>query len=256
MKLWSILGCCALGVVSLFAVGCGGDDDEQPAAQQATVNEQAAKSSASSSIAAVKPIATSSDGLATSGPGAAFALVGAASGMLSSIQPTSGQGAAAFRLPYQASPIKSIHQAVQSGTCDCTETACNFENCTDSSAGFSYKLNGSIAYENGHMTCTDFSFEMSLDGSSSGGGTFTAVYNLDCDVTLTETSIDGNLHLSGEMESNYGGQAANATYDVSVDYNDVTWDANGTPTGGSVDVSASMSYNGQNYSADGSVSFP
>ncbi|MGE0867825.1 MAG: hypothetical protein AB7P03_04660 [Kofleriaceae bacterium] len=139
-----------------------------------------------------------------------------------------------------------------SGTAECTATSCTFDNYGDATAG--WLINGTISNSGG-----TYSFDLSYDITSFGS---TLKWNIDGSLTVTATSIDGQINSSGESSFEGEGGAGSATidWDVSVDYRDVVLDPNGCPTGGSVyattsyEVSSSQGGSGS-YAVEGTATF-
>jgi len=101
----------------------------------------------------------------------------------------------------------------------------------------------------GSFTLAIFTTER-LDGTITRSGdttTFDLTYSLASklgnlawtiggSVATTATSIDGNLHGHGELGPNGSFSSGALTWDLTVDYNAITLDPQGCPTGGSVHV--------------------
>jgi len=75
-------------------------------------------------------------------------------------------------------------------------------------------------------------------------------FTIFCDLDYTETSLDGQLDTRGEVEI----LGAVTMWHSNLMFNNVTY-MNGQPTGGSIDVIASVTVSGETYTGNGSVSF-
>ena len=228
------LACFALGAL-LTMTACGDDDDD--AGQAATVYKSAATGQTTSTIMAVRA-AMPGQGLAVSNN-----LQSAASQSQGILTP---QGAGST--PAAIGDLATRTWAT--GSCDgaCTDSACTFANCSDDTGQVT--INGSIAFGNGKLTAKDLTY------------TFTAqniVTTLNCDLTYTDTSIDGTLSSTGSVDLSKYGQGASGSYtwDSEVTYKQVTFSASSPgPTGGSIEVSASSTYGGQKYAGSDTITFP
>jgi hypothetical protein len=233
-----MLACVSLiGLFSVALAGCGGDDESEdpgPQAQPAQVNEAAATQTAAS-VRQAMSIARSGDGTA-----AAFSLASAGSAAFSLVTP----GAAAP----QAVPgggIGTAKQKLQTGTCECTETSCTFEACGDDSNPNAWVLDGTISWAGDHLDC-----DLSITGTSQG---FSYTFHEACDLAVSDTSIDGTLDSDGKYDIAQGGQSASFSWDTSIDFDAVTYDAAGCGVSGSIDVDATVTSGGASYHGAGSV---
>jgi hypothetical protein len=224
-----------LGSVCVLAlVGCGEDEEENPppANDPAEVNPAVAQAATQSMTGAIQ-LAQSGDGMA-----AAFALTAVGTSAFSMVTPT-GQSA-----PQSATVDGSAQQALTTGVCECTETSCTFDGCGDDGSPFT--ISGSISWTATSLQC-DLSF-----GGSSAGGDYT--FDQECDLSFSETSLDGTFRSVGNFNLSASGQSVTTDWESDLEYHSVTL-SNGCPTGGSVDVTATVSASGQTYSGSGSVSF-
>ncbi len=234
-----------VSIAAFGLVGCGDDSEtteEDGGGTAATVNEAQAASVVAQSTRSLASLQ------AGDGYGAAIGMASVGSAAFSLITPGSGSSA-------QSAPDLGVAtQAACEGADElCTGTAesgtCTFTTCTD--AG--YSIVGDVSWTSTSLDC-DLTF--TIDAAVSGATT-TGSFHLLCDIDYTSTSIDGNISTDGESSTSANGQTVDVSYDTSVDYNDVIFpEGGGCPTAGSVDVSASVTANGQSYSGEGSVSFP
>lgn len=223
--------------LSLFAVACGGSDDESaPAAQAGTVNPQAAKSTASSAITAASTAVKTNNGL-----GAAAQMQSASSSAQSIVSPSAGS------VPQAIQPdLGSLTLAVGAG-CTCEATRCVFSACKDNPG---VEINGEISWDGGHVVCKNLNYKV-----MQAGGVSNLDMTTNCDLTLTDTKMVGTLSSKGSTSYAASGAAGTYTWDSTVKFNDVTY-TNGTPTGGSIDASSTVSVAGQTYAGSSNVKFP
>lgn len=227
---------CSVTLLALAAAACGSDESETKSTpkKQATVNTAQAKEAAKQAIAA--SISAVRDG---NGQNAANQLQGAASQMQGVITPAPGGTAQA------ASPAG----ALAAGTCNCDESQCTFQDCGDNGT----TINGTMSWKDGHLLC-DLTYHIENQGS------YTLDLTTTCDLTVTETSIDGSLGSTGSLDGTAEGQGNGAAYNYSWSssstYNAVTFDGNGMPTGGSIDITGSYDIGGQSYEGSATITFP
>jgi hypothetical protein len=246
MNRW--LGTLFMGVtISAFGLaGCGddsGEEDGEDGGQQteATVNETATAAVVAASTRSLASLQTGD------GYGAAIAMASVGSSAFGML--TYGGGSQAQSLDVGTAASAACEGADQLCTGDETSGSCNFTSCTD--AG--YSIEGTVSWTASSLDC-DLTF--TIDASATGATT-TGMFHILCDIDYTSTSIDGNISTDGESHTEAQGQTVDVTYDTSVDYNQVVFpEGGGCPTSGSVDVSASITANGQGYSGEGTVTFP
>jgi len=232
-----LLACVSLvGLFSLALAGCGSDDEAEdpgPQAQPAQVNEAAAMQTAASVRQAVA-IAKGGDGTA-----AAFALASSGSAAFSLVTP----GAAAP----QAAPggLGEAKQKLQTGVCECTDTSCTFEACSDDANPNAWVIDGTISWAGDRLDA-----DLTITGSSQG---FEYAFHEACALAVTDTSIDGTLDSSGSYDISSGGQSASFSWDTSVDFADVQYSESGCALSGSIDVDATVQSAGASYHGAGSI---
>lgn len=228
------------GVAALFAA-CGGDDDEEATqnASPGTFNEANARSSAKTSVSTVANLQAGT----TDGTSGGFALVGAAQSLGGSVSIGSGG-------------VGQAAQAVgETGTCDCDEAArtCTFVDCGNSY----WTMNGTMSW--GESTVWDLTINTTATQGTTAGATYTIVSAGN--LTVTATSIDGTMSSDGTYD--YGaaveGQATAGvtgwTWESDAAFDAVQYNASGCPTSGSVEISATYSVAGTNYTGGGTVTF-
>lgn len=245
MNRW--LGTLFMGVtISAFALaGCGDDsaedDGDDGGNTTAEVNEQAASAVVAQSTRSVASLQ------AGDGYGAGMGMLSVGTSALGIL--TYGGSSQASNADVGAAASAACEGADQFCTGDETSGECTFTNCSD--AG--YAIEGFIRWTGSSLDC-DITFTAEAAGE---GVTTSGTYHVVCDIDYTPTSIDGNITFDGSSYTEANGQTYDTVFDSSVDYNDVIFpEGGGCPTAGSVDVSASITYNGQSYEGEGSVSFP
>jgi hypothetical protein len=195
------------------AAACGGDD-----ADKGTVNTTSAKTS-------VEQVGKVDSSMAASNGANAATAVQSMTQAGQSIVTPMGQAGRQLGLIPETFPRPDLSQAA-TGTAECTPTACTFTNYGDDAAG--WKINGTIK-KSGDKTTFDMKYDIVSAGTS-------LKWDIDGDVTITATSIDGDVHSHGVTDVQ-GGSAAgaiNVTWDTSVDYQAIQLDAQGCAIGGSV----------------------
>lgn len=207
----------AVVLLSSMALACGDDSESEGdgggAQSNGQVNEAAAQGNATQTITGSKT-AISGDGLA-----AAYQLASLGTSALSLVQPAGQAG------PQSEGQAK---QAVQVGTCDCTDTQCTFVGCSDDAYPNPFTIDGTLSWGGGHVVA-----DLTYTGSAAAA---TYDFHLTMDVTVTDTTIDGTVGTDGSVQSSgYG-----TTWESSLDMNGITFNASGCPTAGTLDVDASV----------------
>jgi hypothetical protein len=256
---WMLLG------MAVLVVACGDDEEEKPAAQPAAVNKQLAAQTAQSTIAAVGSISDSSAG--GSSASSLSSVAQASQNLLTAQAPGTSTKSVASALNIGG----EIHPLDLNGPgCTCTETSCTFSNCSaGSSGGSQFTIDGSYSWGGGHIECKNlkYTFGASGAGASSGGVGFNAKVNvtLNCDMTVTATSLKGYMQSAGSSTTEIaGGGQAQGTYssnwDVKTTFNDVAFGDNKQPTGGSIHVEGTTSVTAagqsQTFAGSADVTFP
>lgn len=247
--------------VALMAVACGDDDDDsKPAAQTATVDQGQAKANAQATISALS--ATLNGGENGASVGALSGAAQSSQGLLSYQPGAAGTRSVAQGLNLETGGVHPLD--IGDPGCSCTGTSCTFSSCSFGSASTTFKIDGSYSWGGGHVVCNNlkYTFESTNDVASSGAAGYATnmVVTLNCDLTVTETSINGYIQSAGNTSSSLGGQTYATTWDIRSTYNNVTFNASHQATGGSLAVNgtASVSAGGQtyNYAGSGEVTFP
>jgi hypothetical protein len=238
MTFRSFASFCSVTLLAFAAVACGSDESETKSTpkKQAAVNTAQAKEVAKQAIAA--SISAVRD---NNGQNAANQLQAAASQMQGVITPAPGGMSQAA-----ASPAG----ALAAGTCTCDQSQCTFQDCGDNGT----TINGTMSWKDGHLLC-DLTYHIDNQGS------YTLDLTTTCDLTVTDTSIDGTLGSTGSLDGTAvdgqgNGAAYNYTWSSSSTYNAVTFDGSGTPTGGSIDMTGSYEIGGQSYEGSATITFP
>ena len=249
---------------AILATACsssdsGGSTPATQSTQPGQVNTPVAKQAAAQTITAVTSLQSSNDGKS-----GVSSLEGAAAQAQGIISPATGSGGLPAAL--LGATIGTARQALGTDAgCVCDETAktCTYTNCSPNGAT-NFTVNGKMSWGNGKVVATNLVYDVSQTG-----GIDSIHITLDCDLTVSATSIDGTMHTTGNTAFETGdagssgiGQVTYA-WDTSIKYDAVTY-ANGAATGGSLDVTGSytISYGAsgilpdQTYSGTASVTFP
>lgn len=219
----------AIALLSASVVGCG-DDEESEAKKEntGTVNEAVAGQTATTAFDAAQ-VAVAGDGQA-----AAFQMIGVGSSAIGMITPAGSGG-------QQPQSTGEATSALGEGTCDCTADSCTFTDCGD---GSGFTITGTIAWTDSSLDC-DYTVAGTVQGNVYNFGVF-------CDLAYSATSLDGTLNTDGSFQVDAQGQSVSSEWDVAMTFNDVTYPG---PAGGSIDVTATTTVNGQSSTASGSVAF-
>jgi hypothetical protein len=140
------------------------------------------------------------------------------------------------------------------GTCTCTATSCTFVACTTGQV----VIDGTYAFGGGTIKTTDLKYTIK---TGAGGFSADVVIDVEADLTVTATSIDGSFRSKGTTTTAAGGQSYSSDWDSSLVFDGVTYGSGGgAPTAGKVHVKAqsSVSAGGQSqaYHSEFDVTFP
>lgn len=230
-----------LALIALVLSACGGDD-----AAKGTVNTANAKASVEN-LGKVNSSMMAGNGMA-----AASAVQAMTSAGQSLVAP-SGQAGRQLGLLPASFPRPDIANAI-GGTATCTADQCTFTGFGDDTPGNSWSIDGTIKHA-GDTTTFNLDYQVNNSGAA-------IVWHIDGDVTVSATLIDGTVHSNGKTDvtAMNGNPSVNVTYDTTVDYNQITLDAQGCATGG--DLHATVSYNvkaggqsGGSYNVQGGAKF-
>lgn len=251
--LFVVLTAAALGAFGTSA--CSSDSstaDAGPAAQAGTVNAQSAKGSSTSYVGGVSQAVDQNKGQAALGT-----LIAGAQQAQGIVSPAVGSGARPANIKL-SDAIGQVSQAITSCDTACTGTTCDFKGCGTSDGG-TITINGTLSWTGGNLKCVNLTYDID---QSSVGGSKTKI-TLDCDVTVSASTIKGTIKSTGT--TSIGGLLADAGAAAS-GIGDVGWSsetnfvdvkyANGKPTSGSVKVSATTTVAGQSYAGSAEVTFP
>jgi len=220
----------AIALLSASLVGCGDDEESEPAEENTgTVNDAVAGQVATTAFDAAQVAVDTGDGQA-----AAFQMIGVGSSASSMVTPAGGSG-------QQPQSFAEATSALGEGTCDCTANSCTFSDCGDASG---FTITGTIAWTDTSLDC-----DYTVGGTVNGN-----VYDFSvfCDLDYSATSLAGTLNTDGSFQVDAQGQSVSSEWDVDMTFNDVVYPG---PSGGSIDVTATTTVNGQSYTAGGSVAF-
>jgi hypothetical protein len=125
------------------------------------------------------------------------------------------------------------HLALEQSCYQVDGTSATYTNCTFSGEGASGTINGSVSV-NGDVITIDLIIDIQAQGT-------TIKVEYDGELTITATSIDGALTIKYDIDiSAYTGTGAPAgtpqtvEAEISMDFNDITLDASGCATGGTM----------------------
>ncbi len=228
----SLFGACV--VASTLVLGCSSSNDSsQPAAQEGNPNKQAAASSVTTTITAMQ-VAAKPGAAAADGQSSAQQLQSAAQSMQNLVTPKSGA------TQQQGLTLESLLHPTAGelvGTCNCTATSCTFQGCGN---GTTYTMDGTYSWGGGTIKGS-IKYTVKAQGAVAGSGAQVEM-QLDTDMKITDTSIDGSISSKGTSTTTYGAYTATSTWDSSVKYNAVTFGkGGGSPTGGSAHVKSTAS---------------
>lgn len=226
-------------LASLALVACGGK-------KEGKFNETQAKQSATSNITTANTLNNSTSD--TAGETAA-----------GQFQSTALSAGATTITPMAMRMLPGLLNetgAFAAGTRECANKKCTFVDYTSSNSDGSFTLNGAIDWNGGHIvTGPDLTYKLSTSGLDWNA-------TLKVDLTVTATSINGFVESSGKATvagvgalGGIGGSAGGWEYASKITYNSVTL-SNGSPTGGSVTVTADYTVGGQAYTGGGTVNYP
>lgn len=191
---------------------CGGSD-----APKGTVNTANARTS-------IDQVGTVNSSMMASNGDAAASAVQAMTSAGQAIVTPSGQAGKLLGMLPSTFPKTGLHNL--NGTAACTPTGCTFTGYGDAS----FTLDGTIA-KSGDTVTFDLTYDIT--------GSDPLHWTIDGSVTVTASSIDGDVHSHGTTSGSQSG-GFSVTWDTQVEYNAVILDGTGCPTGGS--VHAAMSY--------------
>lgn len=240
------------------------DAVQSPPAQPATVNKQAAASVAQGTIGALS--ATVNGGGGASSAGSLAAVAQSSQSLLQSGSPGTASTRSALEVEVEVQGALSPLDMNGPG-CTCTKTECTFDNCSPLAGGngkgsYAYTIDGYYSWADGHIVCRDLMYTFS--GSNGAVSSTNVAVTLNCDVTVTSSSIDGFIRSAGSSSANVAGQttqyAYSASWDVTTKFQKVTFGTDKQPSGGSMHVegTTTANYGGQEMKSSGSadVSFP
>lgn len=245
---------------AVATVGCGGDDEgDALPGEPGTPNKQAAASTTQAAITALQTAIKPASGGQSPGQQSANQLSSAAQATQNIVQPGEGaapQGLAPMGLDFSLSPLDEGDGAAgTSGTCTCTESSCTFQACK--MGGLT--IDGAYSWGGGHIKCDALKY--TFNSAATPGASVAMTIDLACDLTVTETSLDGMFHSKGHTSSSYGGYAVESDWDSKIEFKAVTFPSGGgAATGGTehIEGTTTSTVNGQakTYSAAFDVSFP
>lgn len=251
----SIKTLAVVGIVGMAAlVGCGSSDDDKAAGQEGTPNKQSASSATTATITATQSAIKPGAG-ASAGQSSANQLSSAAQATQNLVTPNAGAATQALPVLDVADLLRPLENpAGTTGTCNCTADSCTFAACTTGQV----VIDGTYSFGGGKIKTTDLKYTIK---TGAGGFAADVVINVEADLTVTATAIDGTFHSTGKTTTSAGGQSYSSDWDSSLEFRKVTYPSGGgAPTAGSVHVKAqaSVSAGGQSqaYHSEFDVTFP
>lgn len=219
---------------SLALVGCGSSGDTM-------VNEAAAKQVSTQLISAVTKARTGADG-----PAAAFAIAAAGQSAQGLVTASAG----GYTGQASGERIGAAQQRDVSGSADCTASGCTFKGFSDNASGSAWTIDGSLTWSKTKFTC-----DLTMTGDFQGQSWS---FHETCDLTVTDTSIDGTFATDGKYSLGAGlgvPGGVETTWDSSITFSAVKYNESGCATSGSIEVESNISANGGSFSGSGSVTF-
>ena len=216
---------------SLFILAIAACGSSQPTATKGTIDGTSARTSIGSVHDVVSAMASNNPSSAAS---AVLALTAAGESVVVAA-PTK------LELPHPPITAKPAGEAF-TGTATCTATSCTFMNFGDSDQYGSYSINGTISDNNGVLA-----FDLTYDLTTAN---LTFHWELDGQVTVDATHIDGNVHSHGDANGSDQSGSFAVTWDIAVDYRNIGLDASGCPISGS--LAATVQFTAQNNGSGGS----
>jgi hypothetical protein len=209
---------------------CGGGD-----ADPGMVNGASARASVDS-VGDVSAQMTASNGDL-----AANAVTVMTSNAQSIVTPTGAAGRELVGLLPAHLPKPTLSSAT-TGTATCTPTSCTFDNYGSDDPTSGFTIDGTLSRSGDTIT-----FDLTYDVHSAST---TVHWDIDGNVTVTATSVDGNVHSKGETTGDEQG-GFHVTWDVDVAYDAIQLDGAGCPVGGSITATSSYDVNAGGQSAQG-----
>jgi hypothetical protein len=235
MKLWYVVSALALVVSS---TGCDEATDSSSEGQTIAVNAAAAEANAEAAITAALAVKQGE------GAGSVRSFVGLGSSALALLAP--GTTGTETQARPQLTALGPLPEDGEEGV-DCSDVACTFD-------GYSplgtYVVNGTLSWADDHLVA-DLSVNTTQRGMS-------FVFNATADLVLEGESLDGVVETSGHVvipQAQQYGADGEADWTARVEYHDLSF-ADGKPSGGSLDVSATLSTGDASYDGNLSLSFP
>jgi hypothetical protein len=209
-----------LGVLAVQLLACGGGEDSGPPAMKGTVNAAQARSTVNNAVTLRSSVEAMNGANVAS---AAIAFNASTNGI---VTPSSGQVPSAL-----VAEIETLMQAQMSGSQMCTATGCKFDNY---SVNGQTTINGTVdASTSGDAKKIKWDLTMKGSGLSGGAATLSYDYNGKGDITISATSLTGEVTTKMVASGSQGGQTFSSTSESLARFQSVVL-ANGMPTGGSI----------------------
>jgi hypothetical protein len=216
-----------------LSAACGGGDED-------TGNTMVSPTNAAATVNAIADLRTdllANDGSAAAG--SAFTMAGAASTFVV-VDPNAASVT-------KKSTIEPKFGNTE-GTCECTDGSCTFTDC----GGQGFKFNGTIS-----RTGDTWTFDLTAEFGTGMGLKFT--WSFSGEITVTETTLVGNLKGDGTLDVMSEQGSGSITYKWELTFTDITFDEDGCATAGSMSGKVSYKVEGGdgsgNYAGSGEVTF-
>lgn len=202
----------ASGVLALGVVACGPNEN-------ADVNEKVAKTQVEATVNALRLVSGGKGGEAALG-----SLMGLGSSSMGMLTPKSGDEKRDVALNDGLARIAERVQKRDSDKCKCDEKKCVFTKCDLDGAGI---IDGSMEWSDTSLKA-DYSIELSVD---QGGMKVATTFSTACDLTFSETSLDGSLSSKGDVKTEFNGKTTSVTWESSFIFNKIEFDETGIKSG-------------------------
>lgn len=200
------------GVFALSVVACG-------PAENADVNEMIAKTQVEAAVGAMHEVRGGKGGEAALG---SLMVLGASS--MSMLTPKDGNEKRDAVVTKGLARMAERVQKRDSNKCKCEENKCVFNKCELDGMGV---VNGSMEWSDSSLKC-DYSIKLSVEEGETKVATSFAT---TCDLTFSETSLDGTLSSKGDVNTEFKGQKSSVAWESSFKFDKIKFDESGIKSG-------------------------
>lgn len=224
LRLISLSSCV---LMSLGTVGCGPTEN-------ADVNETVAKQQVFAAVDALMQIKGGK-----SGDVAVASLMPLGIGSMSMLTPREGNEKRSADLAAQTIvDLTNLARAEGSDKCSCDENKCVFKNCDLTGFG---SLDGTMEWSDTSLKC-DYKAEYSID---EGGMKLKTSFSTFCNLSYSDTSLEGELSSKGSIETSGHGHDSNVSWESSYDFVGIKFDDKGAVQSGIAKVEVEVKGNGK-----------